>query len=126
MDAYFPLIKDKTPAVHLLGKSWMKYTTELEKLSKQLNRPVLFTEYGYRNVDYNTAEPWKENEHEQNDIAQANALEAVYRSLADKKWFVGGYLWKWYPEKRRADKKPVDFTPQDKPALKIIKQWYQP
>lgn len=124
VDAYFPLINDKTPAVPSLVKSWLQYTIGLEKLSKKLNRPVMFTEHGYRNVDYNAAEPWKEIDHGQNDEAQANALEAIYRSLAGKQWFVAGYIWKWYLEKRRRGKIQIDFTPQDKPALKIVKQWF--
>ncbi len=86
---------------------------------------ILFTEYGYRNVDYNTAEPWKENEGEQNDEAQVNAYEAFYQSFAGKKWFAGGYVWKWYVDDGHHRKREVDFTPQDTPAEKVIENWYR-
>jgi hypothetical protein len=124
VDAYFPLNTDETPTVNSLKESWIKYIDELQKISMQYKRPVLFTEYGYRNVDHSTSEPWKENEGNQNDEAQSNALEAFYQSFAGKKWFAGGYIWKWYVEKSRHRKRDIDFTPQERPALQVIENWY--
>jgi hypothetical protein len=125
VDAYFPLAEDKTPSINSLTKGWKKYREELEKISLKHNRPILFTEYGYRNVDYTGAEPWKENEGNQNDEAQSNALEAFYQSFAGKKWFAGGYIWKWYVENSRHRRHNIDFTPQNKPAEKAIEKWYR-
>ena len=124
IDAYFPLVDDETPDKNSLIKAWKKYIDELQKLSTQINRPVLFTEYGYRNVDHATAEPWKESEGNQNNKAQANAYEAFYQSFAGKKWFAGGYVWKWYVDDGRHRKREIDFTPQEKPAAKVIEKWY--
>lgn len=124
IDAYFPLATDKTPSVNSIKKGWQKYSIELEQVSKQLDRPVLFTEYGYRNVDYNSAEPWKENEGHQNDGAQTNAYEAFFQIFSGKKWFAGGYVWKWYVDESEHHKREIDFTPQDKPAANLIKKWY--
>lgn len=124
VDAYFPLATEKTPSINSLKTGWEKYSDELEKISLKFNRPVLFTEYGYRNVDFTGAEPWKENNGNQNDQAQANALEAFYHSFAHKKWFAGGFVWKWYLEETRKRKQKIDFTPQGKPALKVIENWY--
>ena len=45
--------------------------------------------------------------------------------LNGKKWFAGGYVWKWYVEEGRHHKKDIDFTPQNKPAEKLIKNWYR-
>ncbi len=124
VDAYFPLATDETPAINSLKESWKNYSNELQKISTKFNRKVLFTEYGYRNVDYNSAEPWKENEGNQNDEAQANALEAFYQSFANKTWFAGGYVWKWYVEEGHHRHSDIDFTPQNKPAEKVIENWY--
>jgi hypothetical protein len=125
VDAYFPLAAEKTPSVNALNKGWKKYGDELNKVSIKHNRPVLFTEYGYRNVDYTGAEPWKENEGNQNDKAQANALEAFYESFAGKKWIAGGFIWKWYADSARHDRDKIDFTPQNKRAEKVIAKWYK-
>ncbi len=125
MDAYFPLATDKTPGVTSLINGWKKYAKELENLSKKVDRPILFSEYGYRNVDYNGAEPWKENEGSQNDEAQANAYQAFYETFAGKKWFAGGYVWKWYADEGRHHRPSIDYTPQNRPAEKVIQNWYR-
>ena len=125
VDAYFPLINDKTPDVSALKEAWTKYSRDLEKISNLYNRTVMFTEYGYRNVDYNAAEPWKENEGNKNDEAQQNTYEAFYQTFAGKKWFAGGFVWKWYVNEGRHRRSEIDFTPQNKPAAKVIKSWYR-
>lgn len=124
VDAYFPLVTDKTPSVNLLKKAWVKHVAALQKLSEKNNRPVIFTEYGYRNVDNNSAEPWKELEGDKNDEAQANAYEALYQSFAGKSWFMGGYVWKWYVDTGRHHRREIDYTPQGKAAEKVIEDWY--
>lgn len=125
VDAYFPLVSGKTPEVGSIKKSWKKHVDRLQEFSGKKNRPVIFTEYGYRNVDYTAAEPWKENEGGQNDVAQANAYEALYQSLAGKRWFSGGYIWKWYVDTGRHHKREIDYTPQGKTAVNVIKKWYK-
>jgi hypothetical protein len=125
VDAYFPLSNDKTPSTNTLTKGWRKYSHELQKFSEVNTRRVLFSEYGYRNVDYAGAEPWKESDESKNDEAQANALEAFYQSFADKRWFAGGYLWKWYVEEGHHRHSDIDYTPQNKPAAKVIENWYR-
>lgn len=125
VDAYFPLDTDKTPDVSSLNGGWKKYSNELQKMSIQYDRQILFTEYGYRNVDYNSKEPWKENDGNQNDEAQKNTYESFYQSFAGKKWFAGGYVWKWYVDNSRHGRAKIDFTPQDKPAAKVIERWYR-
>ncbi len=125
VDAYFPLAKDATPDVNSIKEGWEKYVNALEKISKENNLPILFTEYGYRNVDYNASEPWKEKEGNKNDEAQSNAYEAFYQTFAGKKWFAGGYVWKWYVNEGRYRRSEIDYTPQNKPALKVIEKWYR-
>lgn len=124
VDAYFPLATEETPSINSIKKGWVIYRDELEKISMEYKRPILFTEYGYRNVDYNCDEPWKENKGNQNDAAQANAMEAFYQTFAGKKWFSGGFVWKWYADSSRHHNRKIDFTPQNKPAEKVIENWY--
>lgn len=125
VDAYFPLATDKTPGVTSYIKGWNKYAKELENLSNKVDRQILFSEYGYRNVDFNGAEPWKENDGSQNDDAQANAYQAFYETFAGKKWFAGGYVWKWYADESRHHRPSIDYTPQNRPAEKVIQNWYR-
>ncbi|MEP7252787.1 MAG: hypothetical protein ABI683_10425 [Ginsengibacter sp.] len=125
IDAYFPLSGSNTPSTDQLAKGWRKYLPPLEKIAKENNRRVLFTEYGYRNSNACAAEPWKENGNDANDVAQANAYEAFYESFSNKNWFAGGFVWKWYAEHYFHKKNKVDFTPQGKPAANVIERWYR-
>ena len=124
VDAYFPISKSATPTIEEITEGWQPHLTKLEKLSKQLKLPIMFTEYGYRNADFAAQAPWEEANTQQNDIAQSNALEGFYTSIKGKSWFAGGYLWKWYVDEPRRRNRTIDFTPQGKKAEVVVKQWY--
>ncbi|MFB6307423.1 MAG: glycoside hydrolase, partial [Flavobacteriales bacterium] len=122
IDAYFPLSDSKTPTVKELKKGWKKHRNAIFEFSKQKGLPVIFTEFGYRSKDYNTKKPWKSsNDGTSNMQAQVNAYKAVFDVFWDKKWFAGGFLWKWYDFHDRAGgKNNTKFTPQNKPVEDLI------
>ncbi len=124
VDAYFPLSTASTPEIMDIKKGWINHLSKLEQVSNQNGKKILFTEYGYRNEDRCTAEPWKENNGPLNNTAQANAYQALYETFTEKEWFAGGYVWKWYIDKPRHGFNKPDYTPQYKPALDVIKAWY--
>lgn len=126
IDAYFPLSDATTPAVADLNEAWQQHILKMEKLQAKTNKKILFTEFGYRNSDQAAKEPWKENQSGINNLAQANAYESLFQTLTQKKWFAGGFAWKWYADAyHKEPNNSIDYTPQEKPALKTIKKWYQ-
>jgi hypothetical protein len=126
IDAYFPLSDVANPSVKALNIAWGKHIKKMELVHKKYDKKILFTEFGYRNSDYATEAPWTENKNDINNEAQANAFEALFASMTKKSWFLGGFAWKWYADDYYKNKRnAVDYTPQDKPALTIIKKWYQ-
>lgn len=124
VDAYFPLVNATSPTISALQAAWQPHIAKMELLSKQLKKHIIFTEYGYRNTDSCTAEPWKENVLTINNQAQANAYEALYQSVANKSWFAGGFIWKWYADDYYKNATSPDYTPQLKPAEAVITKWY--
>ncbi len=127
IDAYFPLDSARTPSVKNLLAGWKQPFNAIKKLSVKWDKPILFTEYGYRSIDYTSIGHWNVNQDtlEVNLQAQQNAYEALYRKFYDEKWFKGGFLWKWHLIKGRF--KTFDntrFTPQGKPVLEVIKKWH--
>lgn len=127
IDAYFPLLKKKTPTDTELLNAWLPLKKHLEKYSRKLDRPVLFTEYGYRSVDFNTHEPWKTDAiGKVNPEAQIAAYEALFCTFWSEDWFAGGFLWKWFADHTRAGGSNHDgFTPQNKPVSQTISEWYK-
>lgn len=128
VDAYFPLNKGQSPSLEELRDNWEPYKSLLKDLSDTNDTPILFTEYGYRNIDFSTKNPWdsgRENK-VRNDQLQADALEALYLEIWQEQWFAGGFLWKWHHEQARSvDPENDQFTPQNKPAEAVVRNYYR-
>ncbi len=128
IDAYFPLSDKKTPEIKDLEKGWMPHKKEILRIQNQYQKKVLFTEYGYRSVDYNAKEPWNYDRTlgEVNLQAQVNGLKVIHKQFWKEDWFAGGFLWKWfYKHEKVGGEKNNMFTPQNKPAEEIIKELHQ-
>ena len=128
IDAYFPLSEARNPGVAELRVGWGRWKAEIEALQQTVDRPVLFTEFGYRSMDYTAKKPWlvDRNEEAVNLEAQANAKEALFEEFWSEDWFAGGFVWKWFIHHSRAGG-PGDnrFTPQNKPAEGVIRDYFQ-
>lgn len=128
IDAYFPLSEEKTPSVEQLKEGWQPWKEKIAALSKEKNKPVLFTEFGYRSMDYNAKKPWlvDRNDEGVNLLAQTNAKKAIFSEFWTEDWFAGGYVWKWFINHEKSGGTDDNrFTPQNKPAQKVITEYYK-
>lgn len=128
IDAYFPLSDKKTPSVKDLEEGWAPHKKEILTIQQSYKKKVLFTEFGYRSVDFTGKEPWNYDRKlgEVNLQAQVNGLTAIHNQFWKEDWFVGGFLWKWfYKHDKVGGEKNNMFTPQNKPAEKVIRKLYQ-
>ncbi|NHF60694.1 glycoside hydrolase [Flavobacteriaceae bacterium TP-CH-4] len=128
IDAYFPLSEEKTPTVEQLKKGWQPWKEKISQLAKTKNKPVLFTEFGYRSMDYTAKKPWlvDRNDENVNLEAQVNAKKAIFSEFWNEKWFAGGYVWKWFIQHDRSGGAEDNrFTPQNKPAQEVIREFYK-
>ncbi len=128
IDAYFPLSEEKTPTVAQLKEGWQKWKPEMKSTADTFDKPILFTEFGYRSMDYTAKKPWLvDRKQEQINLeGQANATQAIFDEFWKEDWFAGGYVWKWFIWHDEAG--GVDnnrFTPQNKPAQKVIEDFYK-
>ena len=127
LDAYFPLSDKKNPTIKELEEGWQPHKKEILKIQKKYNKQIMFTEFGYRSVDFNAKEPWNydRNSGEVNLQAQVNGLRAIHNQFWKEDWFAGGFLWKWFykHDKVGGDKNNM-FTPQNKPAEKVVRELY--
>lgn len=123
IDAYFPIAESATPSVEEAKKAWGKWKPELAAFSREFEIPILFTEYGYRSVDYAGKEPWRSDMEMEavNLEAQANLLQALYDTVWPEPWFAGGFIWKWHIDHPKSGgSHDSQFTPQNKPAEQLI------
>jgi Glycoside Hydrolase Family 113 len=127
IDAYFPVSNMQTPTVEDCIKGWEKHKKGLKNFSEKLDRPILFTEFGYRSVDYSGKEPWRYDRSmtSVNLTAQNNATQALFEAVWQEDWFAGGYLWKWFIDHNEVGGlEDNQFTPQNKPVEEILKVHY--
>lgn len=128
VDAYFPVSDKQTPTFEDCLEGWKAHKPVIQELSVNHNKPILFTEYGYRSVDYSGRKPWVSSRSmkEVNLEAQVNTTKALYETFWKEDWFAGGFIWKWFnkhDEVGGADN-PM-FTPQNKPVEEVIKTYYK-
>lgn len=134
IQAYFPLAEKAGADVAELERGWQRHLPALESFASRVGKPVVFTEIGYKSTRDTAIEPWvwprRDAERRYRDPgnvdtqAQADAYEAFFRTFWDRPWFGGAYFWKWYPKPRPGDPADSDFTPQGKPAERVLARWY--
>ena len=130
IQAYFPLSDAEDPTLEDLLQGWKKPLRQIQRVRKKFDKPVVFTEVGYRSIARAADKPWqwpRRGEENPTDTAiQARCYEAFFRTFWDKPWVAGVYWWKWFPNVVRtgvADN--TGFTPQNKPAEKVMAGWYE-
>lgn len=127
IDAYFPVSEKQTPTVEDCKVGWQKYKSTIKSLSDTTEKPILFTEYGYRSMDYTGLEPWQSDHtiKSLNMQGQVNATKALFDEFWSEDWFAGGFVWKWFhAHDKVGGKEDNQFTPQNKPVEEVIKANY--
>ena len=122
VDAYFPLSDDRQPSAKAMSNGWKVHLQSLSQLSSNLQKPVLFTEFGYRACDHTARRPWEsETDCTPNPTAQANAYTALLKTVWPQPWFAGGFVWKWFMAETPPDRHRDQFSPQNRPAQAVLK-----
>ena len=131
IQAYFPLTENKNPDLQTIKNGWDTHITKLEQLHKKYQKPILFTEVGYRSDVSATIKPWEWNEtlsalyKKKSDKTQQLAFEALFQKLWHKEWFAGVYIWQWdHRSTKEQAEKNLDFSPRFKPAENVIAKWF--
>jgi len=141
IDAYFPLSSDPDASVAELEEAWAPIVEELEAFGARHERPILFTEFGYRSVEGAAGAQWRLPSERRTDASmvdpdiQARAYEALFRAWWDEPWFAGGFLWEWHLATgdrgwrgdgggRVASARAAGFSIEDKPAESVVTRWY--
>jgi hypothetical protein len=134
IDGYFPLTEERNPSLETIKKGWKKHIDEISNFAEKVQKPILFTEFGYQNTDFTTQKPWETMNHfPENDALQADAFRAVLSEVWQQKWFAGGFVWKWFPIfERPKNETNVNkfeghhdkYSPQGKLAETVLRDFY--
>ncbi len=126
VQGYFPLTEKTTPSVKEIKRGWKKIVPKLQRICQQYNKPLLFTEIGYKSTTDAAIEPWQwleeQNNYELSLKTQANCYEAFFQTFWNQSWFAGAHFWQWRMHPKQIN--TADFTPQGKPAEEVMRKWF--
>jgi len=128
VDAYFPVSESETPTIEESKAGWQQWKKEMKAISNRFNKKIIFTEFGYRSVNFSGKEPWKSDRSmtSVNLDAQTNTTQALFEEIWNEDWFAGGFIWKWFLDHQEVGgENNSQFTPQNKPVEATIKAQYK-
>lgn len=123
--AYFELSEHAQPSKDEMRQQWVRWQQDLiAPFQQRHNKPVLFTEIGYRSLDGAASEPWNAARDGQVDLQeQMDCYEVAFEAWADVPWFAGMLFWNWNPSSA-VSPRDTGYEIQNKPALATLARWY--
>ena len=125
VDAYYPLASTNNPTAGQLADAWEPVVATLADLSAEWDKPIIFTEVGYRSIDGAGQHPWDWQISGAVDLAeQALLYEALLTAVYNEPWFAGAYWWNWDVDPYQGGPCGVGYEIYDKPAENVLRGWY--
>ncbi len=125
LNCYYPLSKSQNPGRDELEKGFEQTLIKVEKVCRQYQKPLIFTEIGFRSVENTWIQPHEEaNGRAVSEEAQQLCYDIVFNHLMDKKWCRGIIWWKWPSYPNYDHRGGTGFTPSGKLAEKVIEEWF--
>lgn len=123
VQAYFPLAGDERPSREALWSGWDRHLADLEQLSEQLGKPVLFAEIGYDVWAGAAREPWQRGrgETEHGRDLRRMLLDIALERLEDVPFLAGIFWWKWIPGQRASRQ---DFSMRHPDAKESLRRFW--
>ncbi len=125
INAYFPLTEKLAPTYEELLEGWGKWYPDVEAFQKSVGKPVIFLEIGCSSADGAAIRPWEHvPRSEVNNKLQEDYYKSLIATFGDKEWFYGLYWWYWGTSIHMGGEFSRSFTPQNKPAEKVVIDWF--
>lgn len=125
LSAYYPLDSGSDGVEDIRSKWPFWNDTKIKPLYDRFGKPILFTEAGYRSLDNARFYPWEwgigggvdENE-------QANLYEALFSYWNNHSYIHGVFIWEWQSNPDAGGPGSNSYTPQNKRAEEVMRQWF--
>ena len=129
VNAFYHLTNYRAPTLQDILDGWTIPIQRLETLHQKFpDRPIVFTEVGYRSLDRANIWPWEWQRADNVDLhEQALLYQALFETWwypPQRAWFRGMYIWNWLPDPNQGGPDDTDYTPHNKPAQEILKRYY--
>jgi len=125
VDAYYSLTIKSDPTITELLEAWQPHVLTLAVLASTWNKPIIFTEIGYRSLDGANQRPYDGQITGTVDLQeQVDTYQAAFMSVFTQPWFAGMYWWAWETDPFQGGPCDDGYTPYDKPAENVLRFWY--
>ncbi len=126
ISAYYAMSLTNQTSVDAMKQRWAYWrTNRIDALHVQWNKPILFTEGGYRSRDGAAVEPWDNwSSGTVDNEEQQQCYEALFQTWAGVPWFAGGTFWLWNPRADVNSYDPIGYEVQNKPAYDTVKAYF--
>ena len=128
IQAYFPISTMDNPTLVDLENNWRKHLKKIESVSYKYNKPILFTEIGYKSIQGTSKKPWEWNgiKNIYSKISKKEQLlsyQAFFNTIWTEPWFHGVHIWDWQGQ-GVSDGNNTNFTIEGKPSLNLIAKYF--
>jgi len=130
LDGYFALTNKSDPTLAELVAAWRGNSSRLDLVATITNfynahqqKPILFTEIGYKSSAGANTEPWNYSHLGAYDpTEQRNCIDAAFTVWSPwSSWMKGFFWWAWpVPVPSATD---TDYNPRGKPAADLLRTW---
>ncbi len=125
ISAYFNLTSQADASVSQLEGAWGGYISNIQSLSNTYQKPVLFTEIGYRSVKGANTQPWNYSMGGPADqTEQANDYTALFDYWSNYPWMIGVQIWQWSVDPNAGGPNDNGYTVQNKSAQQVLITWF--
>jgi hypothetical protein len=129
INAFYPLAERNGAGLAELRQGAIERARKLGEWAEREGRPVLFTEFGYTARPDPAVRPWEWPESlvgvPVDERAQAVAYRALLEAFASKRWFVGGFVWRYYANPMDASQEAAHgFSPRLREGERVLRELY--
>jgi len=129
IQAYFPISTKDDPTLFDLENFWRKHAEEIALVSSKFNKPILFTELGYKSIQGTSKKPWEWNgiRNMYSKVSKREQLlcyQAFFNTIWKEPWFHGIHIWEWQGN-GTSDGNNANFTIEGKPSLNLIAKYFK-
>jgi Glycoside Hydrolase Family 113 len=126
INAFFPLAKKEDASYFDLALGAQDVAVDLERLSREWDKPVLLSEMGYTTRKDPALKPWEWPDGMTNVVidphAQALAYRALLAPLVQQRWCAGFFVWRTYADPGDVSQEAEwGFSPRGKDAELVLR-----
>jgi hypothetical protein len=129
VNAFFPLANENGASFGKLLEGGRDVAKRLGALSREWQKPIVLTEFGYTTRPDPAVRPWEWPDSMTNVVvdegAQADAYAALLAPLIDEPWLAGAFVWRFYADPDDVSQEAEwGFSPRGKLAELVLRDAY--